>query len=100
MSLDRLRGDFDRDGSVDVAVFVWRPSNGKCGVILFRRGGAVRTIIGAGIRFGDADDDLCWVSDWKVVRDRRHPIIYLQGEDTDDRIIWDGRRFRPMIRDR
>ena len=60
------QGDFDGDKAMDVAVMVKRVSDGKEGIAVLWRSGAIPTVLGAGTDLAGAGDDFGWVDFWGV----------------------------------
>ena len=61
-----LRGDFNRDGKIDVAVLVKQRSTGKSGIAIVHGGTSKVTILGAGTAVGNGGDDFEWMDTWQV----------------------------------
>ena len=56
-----LRGDFNGDGKIDVAVLVKQRSTGKLGIAIVHGGTSQVTILGAGNAIGNGGDDFEWM---------------------------------------
>jgi hypothetical protein len=56
-----LRGDFDGDGKIDLAVLVDQRSTGKSGIAIIHGVRSKVTILGAGVGIGSGGDDFEWM---------------------------------------
>src|SRR5882724_12338511 len=61
-----LRGDFDGDGKIDVAVLVKERSTGKIGMAIINGATDKVTILGAGTAIGNGGDDFEWMDSWEI----------------------------------
>src|SRR6059058_2446681 len=61
-----LRGDFNGDGEIDVAVLVKQRSTGKVGIAIVYGGTNKVTILGAGTAIGNGGDDFEWMDTWQI----------------------------------
>lgn len=100
-----LRGDFNGDGQIDVAVLVKQRSSGKTGIAIIH--GATRniTVIGAGTLLGNGGDDFEWMDTWQV-RSKSAVVAATKGakvhgdalfvgksEAASALIYWNGKRY-------
>jgi hypothetical protein len=70
-----LRGDFNGDRKIDVAVLVKQRSTGKLGIAVIHSGKDKVIILGAGISIGNGGDDFEWMDSWQVYpKDRVVPV--------------------------
>jgi hypothetical protein len=103
-----LRGDFNGDGEVDVAVLVKQRSTGKLGIAIVHGGTSKVAILGAGAPLGNGGDDFDWMDYWQVYPKGRvtqgtdettvprlHGDALLVGksEAASGLIHWDGKRY-------
>jgi hypothetical protein len=87
-------GDFDRDGSLDVAVCVLERTTGKEGVALIRHERRGVTVIGAGQSFGNGGDDFQWMGIWRVEPAQHGDVLYVEKpESAGGTISWNGSGF-------
>jgi hypothetical protein len=61
-----LRGDFNGDGKIDVAVLVKQRSTGKLGIAIVHGATDKVTLLGAGTAIGNGGDDFEWMDTWQV----------------------------------
>src|SRR5690348_3026356 len=59
-----LRGDFNADGKIDVAILVKQRSTGKVGIAIIDGVTNMVTILGAGTAIGNGGDDFEWMDTW------------------------------------
>jgi hypothetical protein len=103
-----LRGDFNRDGKIDVAVLVKQRSTGKSGIAIVHGGTSKVTILGAGTAVGNGGDDFEWMDTWQVYskirvapgRDvtnvphlRGDALLVGKSEAASALICWNGKRY-------
>jgi len=103
-----LRGDFNGDGKIDVAVLVKQRSTAKTGIAIMDGVTNKVTILGAGTAMGNAGDDLEWMDTWQVYAKTRiasggdvtnvphlHGDALLVGksEAASALIYWNGKRY-------
>jgi hypothetical protein len=103
-----LRGDFNGDGKVDVAVLVKQRSTGKLGIAIIPGGASKAAILGAGAPLGNGGDDFDWMDNWQVYPKGRvgrgtgepsvhrlHADALLVGksEAASGLIHWDGKHY-------
>ena len=102
-----LRGDFDGDGRVDVAVLVAGRS-GKRGIAVLPARGKP-AVLGAGHPLGNGGDDFAWMGRWRLyprgpvgggVDEAAPPLLRGDAllveapEAASGLVYWDGGRFR------
>jgi hypothetical protein len=100
-----LRGDFNGNGKIDVAVLVKQRSTGKLGIAIIHGENNKVTILGAGTLIGNGGDDFEWMDTWQVrsksgvVAGTNFPKLYgdalLVGktEAASALIYWNGKRY-------
>jgi hypothetical protein len=100
-----LRGDFNGDGTIDVAALVKQRSTGKVGIAIFSGATDKVAILGAGTALGNGSDDFEWMESWEIYsKDRmagRTSIPKLRGdallvgksEAASGLIYWNGKRY-------
>jgi hypothetical protein len=100
-----LRGDFDGNGKVDIAVFVKARSTGKFGVAIIYNATNKATVLGAGTTFGNGGDDFEWMDSWeiyskdRVTRGTSAPklhgdaLLVSKSEAASALICWNGKRY-------
>src|ERR1044072_6903789 len=61
-----LEGDFNGDGTADVAILVKEHSTGKLGIAIIDGAAGRAAILGAGVGIGNGGDDFEWIDSWQV----------------------------------
>jgi len=103
-----LRGDFNGDGKVDVAVLVKQRSTEKLGIAIVLGESNKVTILGAGTALGNGGDDLNWMDNWQIhtkdaganaagaqnlPRLRGDALLVTKSEAASALIYWNGKRY-------
>jgi hypothetical protein len=103
-----LRGDFNGDGRMDVAVLVKERSTGKFGIAIVHGTTGKVTILGAGIGIGNGGDDFEWMDSWQlysithgghipnetsVPHLRGDALVVEKSEAASALIYWNGKRY-------
>jgi hypothetical protein len=103
-----LRGDFDGDGTTDVAVLVKQRSTGKVGIAIIHPWWDKTSILGAGVNIGNGGNDLEWMDSWQVYsKDRaareagktsipklHGDALFVTNNDAASALIyWNGKRY-------
>ena len=103
-----LEGDFNGDGTADVAILVKEHSTGKLGIAIIDGAAGRAAILGAGVGIGNGGDDFEWIDSWQVYSKARATgssgesnVSHLRGdallvekrEAASALIYWNGKRF-------
>jgi hypothetical protein len=103
-----LRGDFDGDGKIDVAVLVKQRATGKLGIAIFHGVTGKATILGAGTSIGNGGDDFSWMDTWQVYSKTRgahaagesgapklrgDALLVGKSQAASALIYWNGKRY-------
>ena len=100
-----LRGDFNGDGKIDVAVLVKQRSTGKTGIAIINGPTDEVTVLGAGTAIGNGGDDFEWMDSWetyakgrtanetRVPKLRGDALLVSQSEAASALIYWNGTRY-------
>ncbi len=103
-----LRGDFNGDGEIDVAVLVKQRSTGKVGIAIVYGGTNKVTILGAGTAIGNGGDDFEWMDTWQIYSKTRvapggdvtnvphfrgDALVVGKSEAASALIYWNGERY-------
>jgi hypothetical protein len=100
-----LRGDFNGDGKIDVAVLVKQRSTGKVGIAIINGPSDKITILGAGTAIGNGGDNFEWMDSWEfyskdrmasgtsVTKLRGDALLVSKSEAGSALIYWNGKRY-------
>jgi hypothetical protein len=103
-----LRGDFNGDGKIDIAVLVKQRATGKMGIAIIDGATNNVTILGAGVSIGNGGDDFEWMDSWQVYakerarhaagetgvsRLRGDALLVSKSEAASTLIYWNGKRY-------
>jgi hypothetical protein len=103
-----LRGDFNGDGKMDVAVLVKQRSSSKLGIAIVHGATNKVTILGAGVGIGNGGDDFEWMDNWQIyTKDgdakaagaqsvphlRGDALLVSKSEAASAFIYWNGTRY-------
>lgn len=103
-----LRGDFNGDGKIDVAVLVKQRSTGKLGIAIIHGVTDRVTILGAGTAIGNGGDDFEWMDTWQTYSKDRgghaasetglpllrgDALLVGKSEAASALIYWNGKRY-------
>ena len=93
-----LRGDFDGDGTPDVAIQVRDRATGRVGIAIEHSSTHTWFIAGAGHRMSSGDDNFDWMDSWHVapnsVRRKGEAIVAEKNSFASGLIYWDGREYK------
>jgi hypothetical protein len=103
-----LRGEFDGDHKIDIAVLVKQRSTGKLGIAIIHGLANKVTILGAGTAIGNGDDDFEWMDNWQIYTKeagakaagaqslphlRGDALLVSKSEAASALIYWNGKRY-------
>jgi hypothetical protein len=97
------RGDFDGDGTTDVAILVRHRTTRKVGIAFVHRATGAVHVVGAGTSLGNGGDDFTWLGVWRVddgaalreVPGFRSEVLYVEKpESAGGLIYWDGTKYQ------
>src|SRR6266576_1733169 len=100
-----LRGDFDGDNKIDLAVLVKERSRGKIGIAIIKGVNDKVTVLGAGTAIGNGSDDFEWMDSWEIYSKARiasgtsipklrgDALIVSKSEAASALIYWNGKRY-------
>jgi hypothetical protein len=100
-----LRGDFNGDGKIDIAVLVKQRSTGKVGIAIINGASDKITILGAGTAIGNGGDDFEWMNSWEIYSKERmangtsvpklrgDALLVSKSEAASVLIYWNGKRY-------
>jgi hypothetical protein len=100
-----LRGDFNGDGKIDVAVLIKQRSTGKIGIAIINGANDKITIVGAGTAIGNGGDDFEWMDSWEIYSKdqlasetsvpklRSDALLVSRSEAASALIYWNGKRY-------
>jgi hypothetical protein len=105
MNPSYLRGDFNGDSKIDVAVLVKERSRGKIGIAIICGANNKVTILGAGTAIGNGGDDFEWMDSWEIYSKERiasgtsvpklrgDALLVSKSEAASALIYWNGKRY-------
>src|SRR5262245_30617134 len=105
MNPSYLKGDFNGDGKMDVAVSVKQRSTGKLGIAIVDGPTGKVTILGAGNAIGNGGDDFEWMDSWQVYSKTRaaskinvaqlrgDALVVEKSEAASALIYWNGKQY-------
>jgi hypothetical protein len=100
-----LRGDFNGDDKIDVAVLVKQRSTGKIGIAIINGANDKVTVLGAGTAIGNGGDDFEWMDSWEIYSKdriasgtsvpklRSDALLVSKSEAASALIYWNGKRY-------
>ena len=88
-------GDFNGDGTSDVALLIKEKATTKVGIAIFEGEERKIKIIGAGKSFGNGGDDFSWMDVWSVRHTGKVDRLYVAKSETASAVIyWDGSKYK------
>jgi hypothetical protein len=88
-------GDFDGDGTSDVALLIKEKATTKVGIAIIEGKEKNIKIVGAGKSFGNGGDDFGWMNVWSVRHTGKADRLYLAKSEAATAVIyWDGSKYR------
>ncbi|MDP9352634.1 MAG: hypothetical protein M3P51_13995 [Chloroflexota bacterium] len=92
-------GDFDADGSLDLAVLISRRTTGEIGILVLHGGSTSSVVIGAGEPFGNGGADFKWMTNWRVrpkreSAQRGDALEVVKLESASGLIYWNGHSYQ------
>lgn len=93
-----LHGDFDGDGSADIALQVRDHATGKVGIAIEHTSSHEWLVVAAGHRLSSAEDDFDWMDSWRVQRNtvtrKGDAILAEKSGRASGLVFWTGREYR------
>ena len=93
-----LHGDFDGDGTPDVALQVRDHATGKVGIAIEHSSSHEWLVVAAGHRMSSAEDDFDWMDSWRVQRNtitrKGDAILAEKSGRASGLVFWNGREYR------
>jgi len=88
-------GDFNGDGTSDVALLIKEKATTKVGIAIFEGKEKKIKIVGAGKSFGNGGDDFSWMDVWSVRHTGKVDRLYIANSEAASAVIyWDGSKYR------
>ena len=88
-------GDFNGDGTSDVALLIREKATSKVGIAIIEGKEEKITIVGAGKSFGNGGDDFSWMDVWSIRHTGKVDRLYVAKSETASAVIyWDGSKYR------
>jgi hypothetical protein len=88
-------GDFNGDGTSDVALLIGEKATTKVGIAIIEGGKRKITIVGAGKSFGNGGDDFSWMDVWSVQHTGKVDRLHVAKSDAASAVIYsDGSKYR------
>ncbi len=90
----QLIGDFDGDGTTDVALFVEQRTTHKQGIVFIHHAQTATVVVGAGVMLGNGGDNFEWVDRWSIRTQRatrartRIDTLLLEHESSASGIVY------------
>jgi hypothetical protein len=91
-----VRGQFDGDSLVDVAVQIIEKASGKRGIAIIHAADSSVHVLGAGVAFGNGGDDFSWLWVWRPEPRKERPditpsgveLLYVEKPESAGGMIW------------
>jgi hypothetical protein len=88
-------GDFNGDGTSDVALLIEEKTTTKVGIAIIEGKEKKIKIVGAGKSFGNGGDDFSWIDVWSVRHTGKVDRLYVAKSEAASAVIyWDGSKYR------
>jgi hypothetical protein len=88
-------GDFNGDGTPDVALLIKEKSTAKVGIAIVEGGERKIKIVGAGKFFGNGGDDFNWMDVWSIRHTGKADRLYVAKSEAAGAVIyWDGSKYK------
>jgi hypothetical protein len=88
-------GDFNGDGTSDVALLIEQKATAKIGIAIIEGGKQQTKIVGAGKSFGNGGDDFSWMDAWSIRHLGKVDRLYVaKSEAASALICWDGSKYK------
>jgi hypothetical protein len=88
-------GDFNGDGTSDVALLIKEKATTKVGIAIIEGGERNIKIVGAGKSFGNGGDDFSWMDVWSIRHAGKVDRLYVAKSEAASAVIyWDGSRYK------
>ena len=88
-------GDFNGDGTSDVALLIEEKATTKVGIAIIEGGKRKTKIVGAGKSFGNGVDDFSWMDVWSVRHTGKVDRIHVAKSEAASAVIyWDGSKYK------
>ena len=101
-------GDYDGDGSVDLALQIVQKSSGKRGIVFIHTTDVSTFILGAGKKFNNLGDDFKWHKQWRKdsqalksdkIIDSAEALIIDNPDFSKSLLFFDGKGYRSQVLD-
>ena len=88
-------GDFNGDGTSDVALLIEEKATTKVGIAIIEGKEKKIKIVGAGKSFGNGGDDFSWMDVWSVRHTGKVDRLYVAKSEAASAVIyWDGSKYK------
>ena len=88
-------GDFNGDGTSDVALLIKEKTTTKVGIAIFEGREQKIKIVGAGKSFGDGGDDFSWMDVWSIRHTGKVDRLHVAKSEAASAVIyWDGSKYK------
>ena len=90
-----LRGDFNGDGKLDIAILVRNIRTNKIGIAICHYGENKIIILGAGTKYNKSSDNFSWMDVWCVGEgnDKKEIIAIRRSEAGGGTLKWNGKKY-------
>jgi hypothetical protein len=88
-------GDFNGDGTSEVALLIKEKTTAKVGIAIIDGGEGKIKIVGAGKSFGNGGDDFSWMDAWSLRHSGKVDRLYVAKSEAAGAVIyWDGSKYK------